>query len=101
MISIWMSDGSGSFGKQLETDLLLIGAGIVTSLPLLWFVNAAKRLRYATMGFFQYLAPSLNLVLGIFLYNEPFTQAHTITFSLIWSGLAIFSINSFNEQQHA
>ena len=62
MISIWMIDGSGSFGKQLETDLLLIGAGIVTSLPLLWFVNAAKRLRYATMGFFQYLAPSLNLV---------------------------------------
>ena len=101
MISIWMIDGSGSFGKQLETDLLMIGAGIVTSLPLLWFVNAAKRLRYATMGFFQHLAPSLNLVLGIFLYNEPFTQVHIITFSLIWSGLAIFSIKMFNEQQHA
>ena len=100
MISIWMIDGSGNFGKHWETDLLLIGAGVVTSLPLLWFVNAAKRLRYSTMGFFQYLAPSLNLVLGIFLYNEPFTQAHIITFSLIWSGLAIFSINTFNEQQH-
>ena len=101
MISIWMIEGSGSFGKQWETNLLLIGAGVVTSLPLLWFVNAAKRLRYTTMGFFQYLSPSLNLVLGIFLYNEPFTQAHIITFSLIWSGLAIFSINTFNEQQHA
>ena len=101
MISIWMIDGSGSFGKHWETDLLLIGAGVATSLPLLWFVNAAKRLRYTTMGFFQYLAPSLNLLLGIFLYNEPFTQAHIITFSLIWSGLAIFSINMFNEQQHA
>ena len=101
MISIWKIDGSGSFGKQWETDLLLIGAGVVTSLPLLWFVNAAKRLRYTTMGFFQYLAPSLNLLLGIFLYNEPFTQAHIITFSLIWSGLAIFSINTFNEHQHA
>ncbi|MCS5551902.1 MAG: EamA family transporter RarD [SAR324 cluster bacterium] len=101
MISIWMIDGYGSFGKQWETDLLLIGAGVVTSLPLLWFVNAAKRLRYTTMGFFQYLSPSLNLVLGIFLYNEPFTQAHIITFSLIWSGLAIFSINTFNEHQHA
>ena len=100
MISIWMIDGSGSFGKHWETDLLLIGAGVVTSLPLLWFVNAAKRLRYTTMGFFQYLAPSLNLLLGIFLYNEPFTQAHIITFSLIWSGLAIFSINLFNEQQN-
>ena len=101
MISIWMIDGSGSFGKQWGTDLLLIGAGVVTSLPLLWFVNAAKRLRYTTMGFFQYLSPSLNLVLGIFLYNEPFTQAHIITFSLIWSGLAIFSINTFNEHQPA
>ena len=101
MISIWMIDGTGSFGKQWETDFLLIGAGVVTSLPLLWFVNAAKRLRYTTMGFFQYLSPSLNLVLGIFLYNEPFTQAHIITFSLIWSGLAIFSINTFNEHQPA
>ena len=101
MISIWMIDGSGSFGKQWETDFLLIGAGVVTSLPLLWFVNAAKFLRYTTMGFFQYLSPSLNLVLGIFLYNETFTEAHIITFSLIWSGLAIFSINMFKDQKHA
>ena len=101
MISIWMIDGSGSFGKQWETDFLLIGAGVVTSLPLLWFVNAAKCLRYTTMGFFQYLSPSLNLVLGIFLYNETFTEAHIITFSLIWSGLAIFSINMFKDQKHA
>ena len=99
MISVWVIDDSGSFGKKLGTDLLLIGAGLVTSLPLLWFVKAAKMLRYTTMGFFQYLAPSLNLVLGIFLYNETFTQAHIITFSLIWFGLAIFSINTFNEQQ--
>ena len=99
MISFWMIDGSGSFGKKWETDFLLIGAGVVTSLPLLWFVNAAKLLRYTTMGFFQYLAPSLNLILGIFFYNEPFTQAHVITFSLIWSGLTIFSINSLNQKQ--
>ena len=99
MISFWMIDGSGSFGKKWETDFLLIGAGVVTSLPLLWFVNAAKLLRYTTMGFFQYLAPSLNLLLGIFIYNEPFTQAHIITFSLIWSGLTIFSVNSLNQKQ--
>ena len=99
MISFWMIDGSGSFGKQWETDFLLIGTGVITSLPLLWFVNAAKLLRYTTMGFFQYLGPSLNLLLGIFIYNEPFTQAHIITFSLIWSGLTIFSINSLNQKQ--
>ncbi|GIT08700.1 MAG: hypothetical protein CM1200mP30_23300 [Pseudomonadota bacterium] len=86
--------------KKLETDLLLIGAGIVTSLPSL----VCKRCKTASLcndGIFPVFAPSLNLVLGIFLYNEPFTQAHIITFSLIWSGLAIFSINSFNEQKHA
>ncbi len=91
-------------GLLIETVLLgplaIIMISIwMISLPLLWFVNASKRLRYSTMGFFQYLSPSLNLVLGIFLYNEVFTQAHIITFSLIWSGLAIFSINSFNEPQ--
>ena len=101
MIGLWILDGSGNFGKQWGTDLLLIGAGVVTSLPLLWFVNAAKRLRYSTMGFFQYLSPSMNLVLGIFLFNEPFTQTHMITFSLIWSGLAIFSINTFKDQKTA
>ena len=101
IISIWMIDGSSSFGKQPEIDFLLIGAGVVTSLPLIWFVNGAKMLRYTTMGFFQYLSPSLNLALGIFLYNEPFTQAHIVTFSLIWFGLVIFSINSFYEQQSA
>ncbi len=101
IILIGMTDGSGSFGKQSEINFLLIGAGLVTSLPLLFFVNAAKIIRYTTMGFFQYLSPSLNLVLGIFLYNEPFTQAHIVTFSLIWFGLLIFSINSFFEQQSA
>ena len=99
MISLWMVDGSGSFGKQWETDLLLIGAGFITSLPLLWFVNATKLLRYTTMGFFQYLSPSLSLVLGVYFYEELFTQTHIITFSLIWSGLTIFSINSLNQKQ--
>ena len=98
IISFVMIDGSGNFGEQWETDFLLIGAGVISSLPLLWFVNAAKRLRYTTMGFFQYLAPSLNLILGIFLYNEAFTRAHVVTFFLIWSGLAIFSINSLNQK---
>lgn len=99
MIGIWIFDESGNFGKQWHTDILLFGAGVVTSLPLLWFVNAAKRLRYSTMGFFQFLAPSLSLVLGIYLFNEKFTQTHLITFVLIWTGLAIFSINSLNEQR--
>ena len=66
----------------------------MTSLPLLWFNNAAKRLRLATLGFFQYIAPSLQLLLGVLLYHEPFTRTHALSFGLIWVALAIYSITS-------
>ena len=67
---------------------------MVTSLPLLWFTNAGKRLRYSTMGFFHYITPSIQLGIGVYLYNESFTSTHAVTFGLIWTGLVIFSINS-------
>jgi len=74
---------------------LFIGAGVMTSLPLLWFNNAAKRLRLSTLGFFQYLAPLLQLMLGVFLYGEPFTPTHAVTFGCIWLALLIYSITSW------
>jgi len=74
--------------------IFLVGAGVVTSLPLLWFTNAGKRLRYTTLGFIQYMTPSIQLLIGVYLYHEPFTPTHSITFGLIWAGLVIFSINS-------
>lgn len=85
---------TGNFGTGLTLTLLFIGAGIVTSLPLLWFNNAAKRLRLSTLGFFQYIAPSVQLLLGVFLYREPFTRTHAITFGLIWLALFIYSTTS-------
>lgn len=87
------STGTGHFGTGWLT-VLLIGCGVVTSLPLLWFNNAAKRLRLTTLGFFQYLAPSLQLLLGVLLYHEPFTLTHGVTFTLIWIALAIYSITA-------
>ncbi|MEM0981347.1 MAG: EamA family transporter RarD, partial [Cyanobacteria bacterium P01_H01_bin.58] len=81
--------------------LLLIGAGVVTSLPLLWFNNAAKRLRLSTLGICQYLAPSLQLVLGVFLYSEPFTPTHMVTFGCIWTALLLYSVTSLMERQTA
>ncbi|MBE9012004.1 EamA family transporter RarD [Pseudanabaenaceae cyanobacterium LEGE 13415] len=86
--------GTGSFGSSLQVNLLLIGCGIVTAFPLLWFNNAAKRLQLSTLGFFQYLAPSLQLLIGVALYREPFTAIHAVTFGLIWSAIAIYSIAS-------
>ncbi len=82
------------FAQNPTLTVLFIGAGVITSLPLLWFNNAAQRLRLSTLGFFQYIAPSLQLGLGILIYHEPFTQAHLVTFGLIWAALALYSVTS-------
>jgi chloramphenicol-sensitive protein RarD len=87
------------FGGSWSLTLLFIGCGFVTSFPLLWFNNAAKRLRLSTLGFFQYLAPSCQLLLGVFLYQEPFTPTHVVTFALIWTALIIYSTTSLMGQR--
>ena len=71
--------------------LLLISTGVVTGLPLVWFGHAARHLRLTTVGFLQYLSPSCSFFLGVFLYHEPFTRAHLITFIFIWVALVIFT----------
>lgn len=82
------------FGQQLEITLWLIGAGIVTSLPLLWFAVAAKSLKLSTVGIMQYLAPTISFILGVFVYREPFSQHNLVTFILIWIGVMIFCFDS-------
>ena len=72
-------------------DLLLIGSGIITILPLLLFVSAAKRLRLATVGLLQYIAPTGHFLIGVYLYGEPFTAADGVTFGCIWTGLALYT----------
>jgi chloramphenicol-sensitive protein RarD len=91
-VSYLAARGDSHFGETPLKTLLFMGAGVATSMPLLWFNNAAKRLRLSTLGFFQYLAPSIALGLGVFLYGEPFTPAHGVTFSCIWAALALYSI---------
>jgi chloramphenicol-sensitive protein RarD len=75
-------------------SVLLISTGVITGLPLVWFGHAARHLRLTTVGFMQYIAPSCTFFLGVFLYNEPFTRAHLLTFSLIWIALAIFTADA-------
>ncbi|MBD1911903.1 MULTISPECIES: EamA family transporter RarD [unclassified Leptolyngbya] len=93
--------GNNHFGFNWTLSLLFIGCGLVTSLPLLWFNNAAHRLPLATLGFMQYIAPSLQLLLGVFLYHEPFTRTHAVSFGLIWAALAIFSTYSWRRSRGA
>jgi len=93
--------GTSHFGESWTLSLLFMGCGLVTSLPLLWFTNAAHRLPLATLGFMQYIAPSLQLLLGVFLYHEPFTRTHAVSFGLIWAALAIYSTYSWRRSQQA
>ena len=83
------------FGKHdLGLSLLLLTTGVVTAVPLVWFGHAARHLRLTTVGFLQYLAPSCSFLLGVFVYHEPLSRAHLITFSLIWIALAIFTFEA-------
>jgi chloramphenicol-sensitive protein RarD len=79
----------GRAGSWLS--ILLVSTGVITAVPLFWFGHAARYLRLTTLGFLQYLAPIGSFFLGVFLYHEPFTRGHLVTFSLIWIALAIFT----------
>jgi chloramphenicol-sensitive protein RarD len=84
--------GYGAFiTAGLKTSLLLASAGAVTAVPLLLFAAAARRLRLSTIGFLQYLTPTLQFLLAVLLYHEPFNRVHLAGFICIWSGLAAYS----------
>lgn len=84
-------EDSGAFLHTSPADgLFLVGAGLVTSLPLLFFAAAARRVSLTTIGVLQYLSPSLQFMCGVWLYHEPFTHRQMIGFGLVWTGLAFF-----------
>ncbi|EOW9407635.1 EamA family transporter RarD [Vibrio cholerae] len=92
---IWLADTPTS-DMALNTwqlNLLLVCAGVVTTLPLLCFTGAAARLKLSTLGFFQYIGPSLMFLLAVLVYGEAFTSDKAITFAFIWSALVIFSVD--------
>jgi chloramphenicol-sensitive protein RarD len=84
---------SSVMSATATTHLLLMGAGIVTAVPLVWFAKGARRIPLSMIGFFQYLAPTISLFLGIFVFKEPFTKTHLVSFSLIWIALIIYTIS--------
>ena len=83
--------GQGSFGHAgIRSDLLLIGGGAVTTIPLLMFASAARRIPLTMVGIMQYIAPTLQFLLGVFVYNEAFTITKLIGFSMVWIALIVF-----------
>jgi len=73
---------------------LLSLSGLVTTIPLLLFVAAARRLRLTTLGFIQYLTPTLHFLLAVVAFGEPFSRAQVISFACIWTAVALYSIDS-------
>lgn len=90
------SAGSGAFTNQgLPTDILLIFTGLVTAVPLLLFGSAAQRIHLSTLGILQYLAPTIQFILGVAVYHEPFTSTTLIGFILIWLALLVYSMEGY------
>ena len=88
--------GEGAFlAKGWKIDLLLMSAGAVTAVPLLLFAAAARRLKLATIGFLQYITPTIHFLLAVLLYNEFFSSVHLISFIFIWTGLLFYSLDAW------
>jgi chloramphenicol-sensitive protein RarD len=98
-LGLLSSSNTGPVLWTLNDWLLLMIAGPVTIIPLLLFTGAAKRINYSTLGFLQYIAPSILFVLALFLYDEPFSVAKFITFILIWSALLLLTIDMLKHQR--
>ena len=82
---------SGSWG----TELLLLAAGPVTALPLLLFAAGARRIPFSMLGMLQYIAPTLQLLIGVWLYHEPFPATKAVGYALIWIALAVFTLEGW------
>ena len=88
--------GQGAFGHSgFVSDFLLVCSGVVTAVPLLMFASAARRIPLTMIGIMQYIAPTLQFLLGVLLYKEPFTTTRLIGFSMVWTALIIFWVEGF------
>ncbi|UYZ21069.1 EamA family transporter RarD [Mesobacillus jeotgali] len=93
-IGYLMIQGTNSlFSGSMSTTLLLAGAGAATAVPLLFFAKGAQRIPLATLGILQYIAPTLTLILGVFVYHETFSSVHLLAFTFIWSALILYSLS--------
>lgn len=85
--------------NSFDLNITLLLAGVVTTAPLLCFTAAARRIRYTTLGFFQYIGPSLMFLLAVLLYQEPLDKTRIVAFVFVWSGLLIYVYESLRTYQ--
>ncbi len=88
--------GEGAFVHGgLSTTLYLAGAGLVTTMPLVMYATAVRSIPLSMIGVTQYVSPTLQLVIGVLFYHEPFTRAQMIGFSGVWTGLLVFGLDGW------
>jgi len=96
----WLeTTGRGMFAADLATAGLLAGSGLMTAVPLILFSAAARRIRLATLGLMQYLAPSMIFLTAVFIFDEPLETWGLVSFGFIWAGLVVFSVSAAREER--
>lgn len=98
---LWQhSTGAGALGRaDATTQILILSAGVITAVPLLLFAFGARRVRLSTMGLLQYLAPTVQFALGLWVYHEPFSRERLLGFAFIWTGLALYTADNLWAQR--
>lgn len=91
--SLWQQGVSFYASGNLQVIMMLTGAGVVTAIPLLLFTAGARLLPLKIIGFWQYISPTLTLLIGVFVYNEAFTASHLLAFGWIWAALLLFIVS--------
>ena len=100
-ILYYVSSGANNFqpSEQPATSFMLILGGLFTLIPLLLFAAAAKRVSLVALGMTQYLGPTCQLLIAVFIYQEPFDQISLIAFSFIWLALIVYTIDQINTRR--
>jgi chloramphenicol-sensitive protein RarD len=97
---IYLHTGQGgAFGQDLTQSLLLMAAGPITAMPLILFSYGARRLTMSTVGIVQYINPTLQFLVAVLIFGEPFGAVHMIAFALIWTALAVYSSSAYTQDR--
>ncbi len=100
-IVIWSLQGHSTFpAPDVLTNLWLIALGPITAVPLLLFAAGARRISMTTLGLLQYIGPSIQFVLGVWVFHEPFTPTRLAGFALIWIALLVYSVDGWRVTRH-
>jgi chloramphenicol-sensitive protein RarD len=95
-LGVVQADNTAAFlHAGITSDLLMIGAGLVTTIPLLMFASAAKQIPLTMIGVLQYIAPTIQFLIGVFIYKETFDQSRLMGFSIVWLALIIFWVENY------